>query len=322
MSTDALQAARNASRIGLGLAAVGRPSYINMNRRRDLPSERSVSAMRTRTHELLDAAYDLDVRYVDVARSYGLAEKFLAEWLDLNNVQDMAIGSKWGYTYTANWRPDAATHEVKDHSLSTFSDQLLETRGLLGERLDVYQIHSLTPESPALTDIALHERLAVLADSGTTVGFSTSGPRQAHTIEAALAIEINGEPLFRSVQSTFNVLETSAGSALREAHERGCFVIIKEGLANGRLAEPHESLSTLVEIAEHTHSSTDAVALAAILHNPWVDVVLSGAATTEQLASNVRAPVLDLDENQISALNKLTEPAEHYWQFRSTLNWQ
>ena len=44
-----------ASRIGLGLAAVGRPGYINLGRDADLPAERTVEALRERAHALLDS---------------------------------------------------------------------------------------------------------------------------------------------------------------------------------------------------------------------------------------------------------------------------
>lgn len=114
--------------IGLGLAAVGRPGYINLHRDRDLPADRDPDALRARTHELLDAAYAQGVRYVDTARSYGRAEEFLGEWLDARpSFTDLVVGSKWGYTYTADWRVEAEEHEVKDHSLATFERQYAET---------------------------------------------------------------------------------------------------------------------------------------------------------------------------------------------------
>jgi aryl-alcohol dehydrogenase-like predicted oxidoreductase len=283
-------------RIGLGLAAVGRPGYINLGRERDLPPSRSVDALRARSHELLDAAYAAGVRYVDAARSYGRAEEFLAAWLPGH--PDVVVGSKWGYTYTAGWRVDAPVHETKDHSVAAFDRQEAETRAVLGDRLDLYQIHSVTPESPALTDRLLHRRLADLAARGVTVGFSVSGPRQADAIRAALQVEVDGAPLFRSVQATWNALERSAGPALAEAKAAGCFVIVKEALANGRLAD------------------VDAAAIAAALRQPWVDVVLSGAATTGQLASNLRA----LDVHELGRL-PAEEPAERYWRQRGDLAW-
>ncbi|UGY90442.1 aldo/keto reductase [Streptomyces gobiensis] len=307
--------------IGLGLAAVGRPAYINLGRERDLPAERSVDALRERTHELLDAAYAQGVRYFDAARSYGRAEEFLGDWLRAHpEVDDVVIGSKWGYSYTGNWRTDADVHEVKDHTLAMYETQRAETGKLLGDRLDLYQIHSLTPDSPALTDTALHERLARLADEGVSVGFSTSGPHQADTIRAALDITVADRPLFRSVQSTYNLLETSAEAALAEAHEAGLTVIIKEALANGRLVAP-QAPAVLREVADEAGASPDAVALAAALCRPWAGVVLSGAATTEQLFTNLHAVTVDLDEERLARLAELTEDSSAYWRYRSELPW-
>ncbi|MGW5660710.1 aldo/keto reductase [Streptomyces sp. NPDC003758] len=307
--------------IGLGLAAVGRPGYINLGRDRDLPAHRTVDALRERTHELLDAAYAQGVRYFDVARSYGRSEEFLAEWLSARpGIDDVVVGSKWGYTYTAQWTTDAEQHEVKDHSVATYERQRAETAALLGDRLDLYQIHSVTPDSPALTDKELHAQLAEAAAQGLTVGFSTSGPAQADAIRAALAVTVGGEPLFRAVQSTYNLLETSAGPALAEAHDAGLTVIVKEGMANGRLADPHAP-DALKAVAAQTSLGCDAVALAMILRRPWVGVVLSGAATTGQLASNLHAAAVDLDEDQLARLETLVEDPRAYWERRGQLPW-
>ncbi|MHC3471969.1 aldo/keto reductase [Streptomyces sp. 7R007] len=307
--------------IGLGLAAVGRPGYINLGRDEDLGDDRSVETLRARTHELLDAAYAQGVRYFDAARSYGRSEEFLADWLTRNpHVDDVVIGSKWGYTYTADWTTDADKHEVKDHSVQTYDRQRAETAALLGDRLDLYQIHSVTPDSPALTDKELHGRLAEAATQGLTVGFSTSGPAQADAIRAALAVTVDGEPLFRTVQSTYNALETSAAPALAEAHDAGLTVIVKEGMANGRLAGPHAP-DALKAVAEETSLGCDAVALALILRQSWAGVVLSGAATLTQLASNLHAAVVDLDDDQLARLAALAEDPRTYWEKRAALPW-
>src|SRR6516225_229930 len=134
------------SRVGLGLAALGRPAYITGGREDDLP-DRSVASLRARTFSVLDAAYAAGVRYVDVARSYGRAEDFLAGWLAERGHQDAVVGSKWGYRYTGGWRLDADPQEVKEHSLAMFKAQLAESRALLGDRLTLYQVPSLTLDS-------------------------------------------------------------------------------------------------------------------------------------------------------------------------------
>ncbi|MGW1539710.1 aldo/keto reductase [Streptomyces sp. NPDC002309] len=307
--------------IGLGLAAVGRPGYINLGRERDLGQDRGVETLRARTHELLDAAYAQGVRYFDAARSYGRSEEFLAGWLNAHpEADDVVVGSKWGYTYTADWSTDAQRHEVKDHGLATYERQRAESAELLGDRLDLYQIHSVTPDSPALSDRRLHAALAEAAAGGLTIGFSTSGPEQAAAIRAALEVTVDGEPLFRTVQSTFNVLETSAAHALAAAHDAGLTVIVKEGMANGRLVERHAP-GGLKAVAAETGLGCDAVALALILSKPWAGVALSGAATTGQLASNLHAPVVDLDDDQLARLAVLAEDPQVYWEQRARLPW-
>ncbi|MFF0450554.1 aldo/keto reductase [Streptomyces sp. NPDC004609] len=314
-----------AERFGLGLAAIGRPGYITPGRDLDLPADRSVDVMRAHAHRLLDAAYARGVRYLDVARSYGRAEEFLAGWLRARpDVRDVVIGSKWGYSYTAGWRTDAATHEVKDHSLATYERQLSETRALLGTRLDLYQVHSVTPGSPALTDPGLHESLAVLATEGVTIGLSTSGPDQAEAVRAALEITVGGEALFTSVQATYNLMEPSVGPALAEAHAAGCTVIVKEAMANGRLADRYATgpeTTALREVAQLAGVPCDAVALAAVAAQPWADIVLSGAATVEQLTSNLSATRVSLVPDQLERLTALAEPAEAYWAHRARLAW-
>ena len=116
-----------------------------------------MQAMADRAHEVLDAAYRAGVRHFDAARSYGRAEEFLGSWLRSRSVQpgDVTVSSKWGYTYTADWRVDADPPEVKDLTADTFRRQLGETREQLGDYLSLYQIHSATVSSGVLEDAAV-----------------------------------------------------------------------------------------------------------------------------------------------------------------------
>src|SRR5262249_38174650 len=129
------------SRIGLGLAALGRPGYINVGHGDDLGHQYDVTEMEARCHAVLDVAWASGIRYFDAARSYGRAESFLASWLAARRIdrKDVVIGSKWGYAYTAGWRVDADRHEVKEHSLDRLKTQFLESCEFLGNHLDVYQ---------------------------------------------------------------------------------------------------------------------------------------------------------------------------------------
>jgi aryl-alcohol dehydrogenase-like predicted oxidoreductase len=311
--------------VGLGLAAAGRPGYIDLGRDEDLGTDRSVESMERRAHELLDAAYAAGIRYVDAARSYGRAEAFLASWLAERGtaVADVVVGSKWGYTYVGGWRVDAPVHEVKDHGADALERQLGETRSLLGDRLALYQIHSATLDTGVLHDPAVLGGLARLRDEGVVVGLTTSGPRQGDVVRAALGIEAGGRALFGSVQSTWNVLERSAGPALAEAHAAGVGVIVKEAVANGRLVrDGSERTRPLRALAESLGAPADAVALAVVLAQPWCDVVLSGAVTPDQVTSNALAASLLPADDDVRALDAMIEPAEAYWAERSSLRWR
>lgn len=302
-------------RLGLGLAALGRPAYINVGRA-ELPADRSVANMRAATRDVLDHAYAAGVRWVDTARSYGRAEEFLATWLAARSPEDVAdvtVSSKWGYAYVGDWRLDAPVHEVKEHSLARFSQQWAESLALLGSRLALYQVHSLTPDSPLFDDPELQDALAALP---TRVGFSTSGPRQADTVRRALALTRHGTPVFTAVQSTWNVLEPSVGPALAEAHEAGAHVLVKEVLANGRLAV--DPPAAVADTAAAAGVGPDAVALAAALAQPWADTVLLGPAGPDQLRSNLAALTVVPDPEVLADL--ATEP-DLYWRERGALAW-
>lgn len=302
--------------LGLGLAALGRPGYLNLGHREDLSERRSIEALEQHTHDMLDVAWQSGIRYFDAARSYGRGEAFLASWLSARQItpDTITVGSKWGYRYTANWRVDVAAHEVKDLSLDHLDSQYRETIHLLRPYLRLYQIHSATPE--VLEDSAVLGRLAAIRNEGVAIGLSVSGPNQVATIRRATEIGVDGIPLFGTVQATWNMLEPSAGPALAEARAAGVGVIVKEALANGRLTDRDpEVAAQLRRLLPGV--APDATALAAALAQPWADVVLSGAATVDQLAANLLAlEVVDPGE-----LPSMAESPEVYWSRRSRLAW-
>ncbi len=305
------------SPIGLGLAALGRPGYINLGHGEDLHGQTAVDAMERNAHTVLDAAFGGGVRYFDAARSYGRAEAFLASWLERRGLDRGAVtvGSKWGYTYTAGWRVDAEPAEVKDLSAATLRRQLAESRALLAPHLRLYQIHSATLDSGVLEDREVLRELRRLREQGLAIGLSVTGPEQADTIRRALEVG-----LFDTVQATWNLHERSAGPALEEAHAAGLGVIVKEVLANGRLT-PRGGDSLLTEVAAERGTTSDALAFAAVLAQPWVDVALSGATTVEQLRSNLAALDLDYVDEVDRRLAPLTEEPDRYWSTRGALPW-
>ncbi|MGR0219733.1 aldo/keto reductase [Agromyces sp. ZXT2-6] len=304
--------------LGLGLAALGRPAYITAGRGDDLGRERSVEALRERAHAMLDAAWARGIRFIDAARSYGRAEEFLGSWLAAHPERraELTIESKWGYEYVGGWRMNAEVHERKEHSLAMLERQWPETLAALGGAPDLYLVHSLTPDSPALGDHALLGRLRGLAASGVRVGVSTSGPRQGEALGAAR--ELPGSP-FTVVQATWNLLEPSAGPALARAHDAGWIVVVKEAVANGRLT-PAGNDGAAEALAVRLGEPLDALALGAARAQPWADVVLSGAVTADQLDANL-ASTRSSPPTDAAAFAALAEEAATYWAARRSRPW-
>ncbi len=302
--------------IALGLAALGRPGYLNLGHGGDF-EDNSVAGLAARTHEVLDAAYAAGVRHFDAARSYGRAEEFLGSWLSTRAIApgEVTVSSKWGYTYTADWQVDADPPEIKELTADTFRRQFEETRERLGAHLSLYQIHSATVSSGVLDDAAVLGELAALRTSGIAVGASVSGAEQGATVERLVAT--GG---FDTVQATWNLLERSAGPALQAAHAAGLGVMIKEALANGRLTA-RGTVNPLSRAARRLGVTEDALALAAVLARPWVDTVLSGAATVTQLESNLGAVRIAWDAGLEDELSTLIEEPSAYWSTRSGLPW-
>jgi aryl-alcohol dehydrogenase-like predicted oxidoreductase len=164
-------------------------------------------------------------------------------------------------------------------------------------------MHSATIESGVFDNARLIAALSKLRDDGLLIGLTTTGPRQADTIRRALDVVIDGRHLFQAVQSTWNLLEPSSGPALADAHDAGWGVIVKEALANGRLA------------------NQDQLAIAMALRQPWADIVLSGAVTVEQLQSNLQALNMSPASDIIERLQRSAESPEAYWSQRAARRW-
>ena len=98
-------------------------------------------------------------------------------------------------------------------------------------------------------------------------------------------------------------------------------VIVKEALANGRLAT-RGAAPALDRVADRLGAGPDAVAIAAVLAQPFVDIVLSGAATVGAVRANLAAAGLELDDDALAELDAaLEQDSAAYWAQRGELPW-
>ncbi|SDH76828.1 aldo/keto reductase [Winogradskyella thalassocola] len=314
------------TKIGLGLAALGRPDYINIRPEQNI--DKSIESFKANALKVLDESYSLGIRDFDVAPSYGLGEQFLQNWNDSRNHKDVHLSTKFGYTYVANWEVGfSGKHELKEHSLDKLNEQWEVSKALL-PNLKIYQIHSATLDSGVLTNDAVLSRLNDLKQKHQLkIGMSSSGTEQVKIIEEARKVSFNDEDLFDSYQVTFNIFEQSTFEILKELLAEGKTIIIKEALANGRIFKndtfpAYKSAYDYLEtLSKKYNVNVDAIAIRFIMDSLEPTLILSGASSTNQLQQNLKAFNLKLEAHEILKLKSFTVDPQDYWQERSDLSW-
>lgn len=310
-------------KLGFGTAAIGRPHYINI-RSEPVEGEFDITTFREKGVSILEAAYQGGIRYFDTAPGYGIAEDILRQWLEAHPHDDVELATKWGYRYTANFDPNADVHEVKEHSIGTLDQQWATSRSL--PRLSSLQIHSATFDSGVLGNEDVLNRLAdIRAAEGLRIGLSVSGADQVEVLRAAMDIERDGRPLFDLIQASYNVFDQSLATLQDEL--RGRRLVIKEALANGRVFPNEEypdytpAYCELLELSDKYDVGVDAIALRFCLDALSPFRVLSGAATVEQVQSNLQAETFKLSSDEVQSLQSLAVEPETYWVERKQLPW-
>ena len=314
-----------ATKIGLGTAAIGRPEYINI--RSGEKPEFSLDAFRKRGMDMIHTAYEMGIRYFDTAPGYGMAEQLLIDWSHDKVDERLEIATKWGYTYTAGFDPDAKVHEVKEHSLAKLNEQWKQSKSLL-PLLTTYQIHSATFETGVLENEAILNRLSELkGEYGILIGLTASGANQVEVIKRSLDIEVDGELLFDVFQVTYNIFDQSIATLSNQFELNKRRLVIKEAMANGRIFPneryPHyqTAYNQLANLADKYNVGIDAIALRYCIDSIPSFKVLSGAAVKEHLMDNLKAETFQLTPHDVEALNELASSPQHYWDERKQLDW-
>lgn len=314
------------TKIGLGLAALGRPDYINIRSEHDV--DKSIEGFKTNALNVLDASYNLGIRDFDVAPSYGFGEQFLLEWHTSRQHKDVNLSTKFGYTYVANWEVGfSGKHEIKEHSLNKLNEQWEVSKALL-PNLKIYQIHSATLDSGVLQNKEVLSRLHELKkENHLKIGITSSGTAQVKIIEEAQNIVLDDEDLFDSYQVTFNIFEQSCFDISKQLIDKGKTIIIKEALANGRVFRnsnfpEYKSVYDYLEQLSNKYAvGIDAIAIRFIIDVLEPSIVLSGGSNSIQIEQNLKALDFKLDHKDVLKLKSFAVSPNNYWKERSDLKW-
>ena len=317
---------KNNNNIGLGTASIGRPLYINV-KQTVVAESFSLSKFKENGLQVLDDAYNKGIRYFDTSPGYGIAEQLLVDWLEKKNDPSIRVSTKWGYTYIANFDPNAKEHEEKEHSINKLNEQWEYSKILL-PYLKVYQIHSATFDTGVLENKEVLKRLHELKkENNITIGLTTTGANQTEVLEKALSIEVENEALFQSFQCTFNILDQSVSKYEEALQNLSGPFIIKEALANGRLI-PNTNYfgyrnlyDFMMRLAKKYEVGADAIALRYCMEIFPEASVLSGADNNIHLTANLKANKFALTNSEIKQLNAFGISSDKYWQERKQLTW-
>ncbi|MFK8061094.1 MAG: aldo/keto reductase [Polaribacter sp.] len=311
--------------LGLGTAALGRPQYINV--RQENCDNSNIETFKKQSFQVLENAYKLGIRYFDTAPGYGLAEELILEWLQTKNDNSIEIATKWGYTYVANFNPNATIHEIKEHSVAKLNEQWNFSKQLL-PNLKVYQIHSATLETGVLENSEVIKQLAILKkEHNLKIGLTTTGKNQFAVIKKALNVIVDDEQIFDIFQVTYNFLEQSLLEISDELINQNKQIVIKEALANGRVFRnknyPNydEMYTVLGNLSEKYNIGVDAISLKYCEQTVANSIVLSGVSNTEQLEQNLKLNNFTLSTDDIELLKTFKVSSEFYWQERKQLRW-
>lgn len=235
------------SPLGFGAFKIGRNEGIKYAQSYDLPS---MNQVRSLVSDLLM----MGVTYFDTAPAYGISEQRLGESLPPNH-PNVVVSTKTGETFHHG-------HSRYDYSRKATEASIARSLQLLGrETLDLVFIHSNGHDLDILQNSPVVPVLQTLKEQGVirAIGFSgktVQGAQAALTWADAIMVE-------------YHLDDRSHEDVIAQAKENDVAVIVKKGLASGRL--PAEQ------------------AIAFVLKNPGVTSLIVGGLNIAHMRSNLQA---------------------------------
>ncbi|GAB5499175.1 MAG: aldo/keto reductase [Pseudohongiellaceae bacterium] len=303
------------SRICLGTMNFGKGSM----------SERIGSLGEKEVQELVDRAFDVGINFFDTANLYteGESEKLLGKAIG-NRREDSVIATKVYNPFS----DDINSLGTSRKAILREVESSLKRLGT--DYIDLYQVHSWDPTTP------LEETLSALDDlvrSGKVryVGLSNFSGWQiakAHGIS-----EARGFHKFISAQSYYSLVGRELEyEVLPVTRDLQMGVLVWSPLASGFLSGKYTGkkgeqgrratasfppvdqkkgdavVEVLREIAFEEHATVAQIALAWLLYQPGIASIIVGASRIEQFEDNIQSVNIDLSDEQIGRLNRISEP--------------
>ena len=202
------------SPIGFGAFKIGRNTGVKYPKAYDLPDGETVA-------RLIDGLLDLGINYIDTAPAYGLSEERLGAVLS-GRRGNLVLSTKVGETFS-NGR---STYDFSATGIRESVQRSLQR--LRTDMIDLVLIHSDGNDMRILGETDAVPTLTALRDEGVIRAIGLSGK----TVEGARAALSWSDVLMVE----YNDRDRTHAGVIAEAAERGVGIVVKKGLASGRLA--------------------------------------------------------------------------------------
>ena len=201
------------SPLGFGAFKIGRNQKTHYGYAYNLPSDKA-------TEQLLNGILDLGINVIDTAPAYGLSEKQIGRFLPARR-NEYILSTKVG----EHFKEGISSYDFGSQAIRESVQKSL--RQLRTDHLDIVFIHSSGADLEILNETAAVETLEALKSEGLVraIGFSgrdTVAEQQSLSWADVLMVEYHCENIDHR-------------DVVCEAGKRGVGVIVKKGLASGKL---------------------------------------------------------------------------------------
>lgn len=199
--------------IGFGAFKIGRNVGIKYPRGYELPGDEEVA-------RLLEGVVDLGITYIDTAPAYGSSEERIGGALAARR-GEIVLSTKVGESFEGG-------RSSFDFSAAGVRASVRRSLGRLRtDRLDLVFVHSPGEDLAVLDGTDVVATLQALRDEGLVRAIGFSGK----TVEGARA----ALPWADALMVEYHLDDRSHGPVIAEAASAGVGVVVKKGLASGRL---------------------------------------------------------------------------------------
>ena len=190
---------------------------------------------------------DKNVNFIDTARAYTISEEYIGNAIEVKR-EKFFIATK---------------SMARDYE-SMKQDIEISLKNLKTDYIDLYQIHNLKPEEyKTIFDENKAYKALLEAKEEGKIKYIGIASHSLETIEKSI-----GDEKFSTIQFPYNIIEDQADEVFKKANKKDIGIIVMKPLAGGAIDDAK-------------------LAIKYILSKDYIDVVIPGMESIEQVRENV-----------------------------------